>query len=87
MSFKKNQPVAPVDSAQAAIKKEEIQELLSLAESWAQAGDSTLIFWPKGELNGVTLLTMPAEKAAFLACAIALRDALLNLRAGRPFNT
>lgn len=51
--------------------------LLRLAESWAAAGGSTLRLWPLGEHAGVALLHMPPAQAGCMACALALRDALV----------
>lgn len=53
------------------------KDLLNLAASWASAADTTLIFFPLGECRAVQqLMGFQDGKAALLACALELRQAL-----------
>ncbi len=53
------------------------KDLLGMAESWAGAAGTTLIFFPPGECQAVQqLMGFQDGKAALLACALELRHAL-----------
>jgi hypothetical protein len=55
------------------------RKLLALAESWLNACESTLMFWPPGESGGLKLLLdHPPAVAGCMACALELRDALIS---------
>lgn len=49
-------------------------DLLRLAERWANAGGSTLVFWPMGQALAPELVA--AQGSGLLACALSLRDVL-----------